>query len=148
MLNSEKVQIERFLDEVRRLMAVDFAGLAWYEELDFIRWRFASGNRNDRYRRITLRLGKGIAGKVIRSGRMMVIEDLSQLTEDIREYPIFLSEGLQAAVGAPVTIRSSVLGVLLAGNRYSTIFSSDQLELIQSFSEQLGTMLSEMGVFK
>lgn len=145
-MDDKQLDIEGLLSEVRRLTNTDFVGLAWSEKSDQIRWRFASGNRNERYKRIVLRLGKGIAGQVIRTGRMMVIEEFHALEEDPREYPIFLSEGLESAAGVPVIIHGRVLGVLLVGNRKHTKFSSDQLELIQSFSEQLGTLLSGVKV--
>jgi hypothetical protein len=44
----------------------EFVGLALQNEVGpDVRWHYASGNLNDKYKRITVRFGKGIAGKVI-----------------------------------------------------------------------------------
>ena len=40
-----------------------------------VKWHYAAGNSNNKYMRITVRYGKGIAGKVISTGRPMTVED-------------------------------------------------------------------------
>jgi nitrogen regulatory protein A len=63
-----EIEYEVSLSELRRLTSTDFATLAWSNQGDYIiRWKYASGNRNELYKRIILRPEKGIAGKVMRS---------------------------------------------------------------------------------
>lgn len=146
-MGSIQSDIEASLSELRRLTATDFAALAWADSNEqTIRWKYASGNRNDRYKRIVLRLGKGIAGKVMRSGRPMVIYSFSPKSgDDPREYPILLAENLKSIVGVPVLVNGRVLGVLLVGCRNEQVFETDIVELVSSFGEQLGNMIQQKG---
>lgn len=144
-MGSLQGDIEASLNELRRLTATDFAALAWADSTEqTIRWKYASGNRNDRYKRIVLRLGKGIAGKVMRSGRPMVVSSFSPKSgDDPREYPILLAENLKSIVGIPVLVNERVLGVLLVGCRFERTYESELVELVGSFAEQLGTMMQQ-----
>lgn len=147
MMGSLQGDIEASLSELRRLTATDFAALAWADEKEqTIRWKYASGSRNERYKRITLRLGKGIAGKVMRSGRAMVLESFSPKSgDDPREYPILLAENLKAVIGVPVTIDERVMGVLLVGCRQPRAFEDEMVELVMNVAEQIGTMFHQRG---
>jgi nitrogen regulatory protein A len=147
MMENLKVEIEVSLSELRRLTSTDFAALAWSNQGDYIiRWKYASGNRNERYKRIILRPEKGIAGKVIRSGRPMILDSFTPKSgDDPREYPILLAEGLKSVVGMPVFINQRVMGVLLAGCRYTRSFEDDVIELVASVAEQLGSMIQQRG---
>ncbi len=136
--------IEASLSELRRLTATDFAAIAWLDTEQMIRWKYASGNRNDRYKRIVLRFGKGIAGKVMSSGRPMILDSFSPKSgDDPREYPILLAEGLKSIVAVPITTNERVKGVLLVGCRTARVFEDDVVELIISVSEQLETLLRQ-----
>lgn len=146
-MGSLQGDIEASLSELRRLTATDFAALAWADDTEqAIRWKYASGSRNERYKRIILRLGKGIAGKVMRSGRPMVVETFSpQSGDDPREYPILLAENLKSIIGVPVIIENRVKGVLLVGCRAPRKFDNDNVELVLNVAEQVGTMCQQRG---
>lgn len=137
--------IEVSLSELRRLTSADFVSMAWAETNEYIiRWKYASGNRNDRYKRIVLRLGKGIAGKVISSGRPMILDSFSLKSgDDPREYPILLAESLKSTLAVPVIINDRVKGVLLIGCRYARRFGDEDIELVLSLAEQLGSMIQQ-----
>ncbi|UOF92070.1 GAF domain-containing protein [Fodinisporobacter ferrooxydans] len=140
-------EIEGCLFELRRLTATDFAAIACSNQKDqTIRWVYVSGNRNDRYKRILLRPGKGIAGKVAKSGRPMVIHSFSPKSgDDPREYPILLAENLKSVVGVPITIEDRVFGILLIGSRQERIFAEQDVELVTNVAEQLGPLLKQQG---
>jgi nitrogen regulatory protein A len=142
-MNNLIARIETHLNQIRNLTSSDFAGLAWTDRNDYIiRWKFASGNRNERYKRIILRPGRGIAGQVIRSGRPMRLDSFTiQSGDDAREYPIFLAENLKSAAAAPVVINSKVKGVLLIGTRMPRSYTDEETELVVNIAEQLGSMI-------
>ncbi|HJV46334.1 MAG TPA: GAF domain-containing protein [Bacillota bacterium] len=144
-MGSLKGDIEVSLAELRRLTSTDFAALAWSNQNEYIiRWKYASGNRNERYKRIVLRPEKGIAGKVMRSGRPMILDSFSPKSgDDPREYPILLAEGLKSIIGMPVSINQRVMGVLLVGCRYIRSFEDEVIELVASVAEQLGSMIQQ-----
>ena len=84
-----------------------------------IKWKYASGNINNRYRMIVLRPGKGLAGLVIRTGARKVIADVeAELSQnDKLGYPIVLSEVLTAMIAIPLWKNNRVYGALLLGQR-------------------------------
>ncbi|WP_164931406.1 cofactor assembly of complex C subunit B [Longirhabdus pacifica] len=137
-----KADIMSHLDSLRNLTATDFCSLALMDDQNIIRWRYVSGNRNDRYKRIALRLGRGIAGQVIRSGRPMYLDSFKMKAgDDPKEYPILLAENLKSVLAAPVTINHKVQGVLMIGYRYPATYTDQQLLLVEDVAEQLGSML-------
>jgi signal transduction protein with GAF and PtsI domain len=144
-MDISKSGIESSLYALRRLTATDFAALAWMDEGErIVRWRYASGNRNERYKRIMMRNGKGVAGSVMRSGRPLLLQAFSPQQGDVpSDYPILLAEGLRSIIGYPITIGDRVLGVLLIGNRYDHQFDPSTVELVSNVAEQFGAMLQK-----
>ncbi|WP_125979922.1 GAF domain-containing protein [Loigolactobacillus iwatensis] len=113
----------------------DFVSIALQEVtgLRKIRWRFAAGNTNERFRRIVLRSGIGIAGLVVRTGEPFIENDLEhhQYTDYI-SCPITMVEHLTNAVAIPILDSDQLVsGVLLAGYRNHqrvTVHSSHVLQ--------------------
>lgn len=110
------------LDALRMRYDFDFAGIALPTEdhMDMkIKWRYVSGNLNNRYQRIVLRNGRGIAGTVMKTGKSMTIADTNQeeIQQSIFNFPILMSEQLTALVAIPLWHHHRVKGVLLFGQR-------------------------------
>ncbi|MBL0388689.1 GAF domain-containing protein [Tumebacillus sp. ITR2] len=138
-------EIQKALDGLRLQVGVDFLALAIAEGDGQIRWVNASGNRNDRFKRIVLRPGKGIAGRVITLGRPIVVEGIvPKAGDDPREYPILLAEGLCCAVAVPVVCGSRVRGVLLMASRTERSFATSDVDAVLGLAERLGTVYSEV----
>ena len=67
------------------------------------RWHYASGNLNDKYKRITVRFGKGIAGKIISSGSPMMMNDFPNgIYGKVTDHPIMLAEKLVSSYAVPL----------------------------------------------
>lgn len=100
----------------------EFVGVALQETTSWrkIRWRFAAGNTNQRFRKIVLRSGIGIAGLVIRTGEPFIENDLAHHHYAGDTYqPITLVEHLTSAVAVPIFDADQlIIGVLLAGYRH------------------------------
>lgn len=118
-------KVQDFQDELDRLRiseGYDFAGVALYEHhttLSPIKWRYVSGNLNNRYKMIVLRKGRGLAGMVMKTAKRMIIDNVSKnlsLEEKIK-YPILISENLTAVIAIPLCLNQQVSGVLLLGQR-------------------------------
>ena len=84
--------------------------------------------------RITVRYGKGIAGKVISTGRPMIVEDFPHhISGKPLEYPIMLAENLVTAFAVPIHFNSLPKGVLLVGKRTNQPFSkSEQATVLEA----------------
>lgn len=81
----------------------DFVGVALQAPVSphLTRWLFVAGNQNERFRRIVLRRGIGIAGLVLRTGAPFWHNDILALDLSDRLYsPIARAENLQAVVAA------------------------------------------------
>lgn len=110
------------IEKIRHEYQFDFAGIALPSEDHAgtkIKWRYVSGNLNERYRRIVLRNGHGIAGNVMKTGKPMIIADTTahDIQSSLFNYPILMSEQLTALIAIPLWHNHRVKGVLLLGQR-------------------------------
>ena len=113
------------LDRLRLRYQFDFAGIALPTEDHVgtkIKWRYVSGNLNERYQRIELRYGRGVAGNVMKTGKPMIITDANeqQIQSALFNYPILISEQLTSMIAIPLWHNHRVKGVLLFGQRENT----------------------------
>lgn len=139
-----ELAINQCLEELRLQTGADFAAFACQESGEaVIRWKYAAGNRNERFRRIVLRPGKGIAGKVLMSGRLMILENYQpKQHDDPREYPILYAEELQSAMAVPVSIQDRVKGVVLIGYRTPCSIEQKVIELTKQIADQVAILLN------
>lgn len=130
-------------ENLMREIDCDFVGLAIQNAIGSdIRWHYALGNVNDKYQRITVRFGKGIAGKVISTGSTMMIEDFpNHIQGKAIEHPIMLAEKLISSFAVPLFFNNSPKGVLFVGNRKRHTYTEAQQQRVkqsaQSFEEIL-----------
>lgn len=115
----ESVQVDQACEKVLTELECDFVGLALQNtDGPDVKWHYAAGNSNEKYKRITVRYGKGIAGKVISTGRPMYVDNFPEnIAGKALEYPIMLAEGLKHAYAVPIHFNGIPKGVLLIGNR-------------------------------
>jgi signal transduction protein with GAF and PtsI domain len=120
-------------NQLKQEIGCEFVGLAIQNEVGpDIRWRYASGNLNDKFQRITVRYGKGIAGKVISSGSPMKIQDFpNDITGKEIEHPIMLAEKMIASYAVPLFFHSLPKGVLLVGKRKQYAFSEKEQAIVK-----------------
>ncbi|WP_313639780.1 GAF domain-containing protein [Paenibacillus sp. FSL K6-0276] len=120
MINKVDYQIE--LDQIRAALGYDFMSLALVEPAEYdyvIRWKYASGNTNNRYKRIVLQSGRGIAGIVFKTGKPFLIPSVQKdvKPDTLFNYPITKMENLNSIGAVPVWNDARVAGVLLGGFR-------------------------------
>ena len=84
-----------------------------------LKWVFTTGNRSNRYQRIVLQTGKGVAGHVFKTGKPFLVEDAEKMLgkRDLYNYPIVVAEGLKSFGAIPLYKYNRVKGVLLVGYR-------------------------------
>lgn len=120
LLNNQSLQNN--LDRLRIDGGYDFWGIAMYERSlrsSPIKWKYVSGNTNERYKLIILRKGRGLAGTVMKTGKRMVIADVDTALTQAEKiaFPIILNESLTAVVAVPLWLDHQMYGVLLLGQR-------------------------------
>jgi nitrogen regulatory protein A len=123
--------------EVLESMEADFVGLAIQNEVGpDVRWHCAAGNITDKYKRITVRYGKGIAGRVISSGSPMMITSFPEnILGKSTDYPIMLAEKLVSSFAVPLFFNGIPKGVLLIGHRIGVYkFSDEEQQHIKKYA--------------
>jgi nitrogen regulatory protein A len=128
---------------LKNRVCCEFVALALQNEVGpDVSWHYASGNLNDKYKRISVRFGKGIAGKIISSGSpMMVIDFPNDIYGKVTDHPIMLAEKLVSCYAVPLFFNTSPKGVLLVGKRETYTFSEDDQEMVQDAALELEQIL-------
>lgn len=122
----------------------DFVGFAFQNEKGpDIQWHIAAGNLNDKYKLITVRYGKGIAGRVISTGRPITIHDFpNNIMGKVLEYPIMLAEKLQYSFAVPVQYKGVAKGVLLVGQREIKPLSETERKAVHEVAQTIEKLIS------
>ncbi|WP_428910612.1 GAF domain-containing protein [Niallia sp. Krafla_26] len=130
---------KKFCEKVLIEINCDFVGLALQNnDGPDVKWHYAAGNSNNKYMRITVRYGKGIAGKVIATGSPMIVEGFpQQILGKPLEYPIMLAEKLVTAFAVPIHFNSLPKGVLLVGKRTNQPFSKSEQRAVLKAAKYL-----------
>ena len=72
----KKVDLQSELDQIRIHYEYEFMAIALVEPAQFdylFKWKYVSGNLNDRFKQIVLRSGKGVPGIVFKTGKSMLL---------------------------------------------------------------------------
>lgn len=135
---------DQLLDEI----GCDFVGLAIQNQIGpDIQWHYAAGNRNDKFQRITVRYGKGIAGRVISTGTSMMITNFpNAIYGKTTEYPIMLAEQLISSYAVPIFYNGVPKGVLLVGRRQHYSFPEMEQKKVQQAARCLEGILKDQMV--
>ena len=130
-------------DGLLKKAGCEFVALAFQNEVGpDVRWHYAAGNLNDKYQRITVRFGKGIAGKIISSGSpMMVSEFPNDINGKVTDHPIMLAEKLVSCYAVPLFFNGSPKGVLLVGKRSPYTFPESYQQMVKESAEALEQLL-------
>jgi signal transduction protein with GAF and PtsI domain len=145
-LHSEiNAAIQSLCENVKAECKADFVGVAFQTgKRKKICWHYAAGNRNEKFRRMEVRYGKGMAGRVIATGRPVFIPSFPHdLHGKAVDYPIMLAEQLVCARAVPVYASGIPKGVLLIGRRTSQLFSARENEVVQKAAENLERLLQD-----
>jgi len=132
-------------EQLMNRISSNFVGLALQNKVGpDVRWHFASGNLNDKFQRITVRFGKGIAGKIISTGSpMMMIDFPNNIAGKVTDYPIMLAEKLVATFAVPLFFNAVPKGVLLVGKREPHTFHEFEQEQVKEAAKSLEFVLKE-----
>jgi len=145
MIYEYKVEIQTELDQLSVVTSSDFSSLAWMDPHDNrIHWLYASGNSNERFLKLALKPGHGLAGLVIKLGRPIVVDAAKPDLERLRqEYSIMQLEQLRSSIAVPITMRYETCGVLLIGDRTERFYNENDLLIITSSAGQLSLLLGQ-----
>ena len=130
------------IEQIRMDFDFDFVALALIhpaEQRFTSRWEYVTGNRSDRYKRIILQSGKGVAGVVFKTGKPILVSDVKGMLDegDFYNYPIVVAESLTSFGAIPLFYKyNRVKGVLLVAFREGKVLTE---EVFKEFKEAVGS---------
>ncbi len=86
-------------------------------------------------------LGVGVAGRAVAEGRLIVAEDYPSAPDAL---PVFVANGMSAAMAAPVHEDGRVIGsLILSSFRAGRVFSRAEQDMLSSFAEHASLALTD-----
>jgi signal transduction histidine kinase len=92
-------------------------------------------------------VGKGIAGSVLKTGKPILAEDISKDRRTVRP-DLINSEGLRGFMSIPLKSKDKVLGVMNIASADAGRFGSDDMSLINSIADYLGTAIEQANLYR
>ena len=142
-------QIDVWLEEKRKEWQADFLGLAQDVappcQQTELRWTHVAGNTSDHYKTIRLRIGKGIAGEVWRTGREQRATEIQSDSQNLLKYPIARLEQLDTTIGIPIMKNGIIQAVLLLGYRKPIATDVADVTAVYAALPDLSVLLEEGG---
>src|SRR5690625_2544183 len=103
------------------------------------KWKYVLGSDSRRWRRMELRKGTGLPGVVLKTGKSLVVQDVSKIynPEELFRFPILYFENIQGFVAIPIWNNDEVvMGLLVLGDREPRSISEAEYEAIKADVER------------
>jgi PAS domain S-box-containing protein len=128
------VLMRELLARIRTALATDAATILLVDsEGRYLRPVASDGLEAELGRDFQIPLGQGLAGRIATSDRVVMVEDLSQ--EDV-VVPV-VRERLRSLIGAPLTVRGRLLGVMHTGMLKPRRFTEPEAHLLSLTAERV-----------
>lgn len=129
-------EYQTMTEEIRSAADFGLVAIALVEPAEnqyVLKWKYAAGNLNDRFKKVVLQTGKGIAGTVFKTGKPLLIPDISNFADsnNLYNYPVLAFEKLRSMGAVPLWHNGRVAGVLLAGYREGQSMTEEKLRYLK-----------------
>jgi len=153
LINSS-LNIEEVLDNAMK-WAEDFMGAEastvyeLEERKNELVVRLARGEKKEPVQRVTLKVGEGIAGTVVKTGKPMVIQDVSQEKKFTDKIDRLTGFRTKSAICVPLMLRNSPMGALEVINKRSgEPFNRSDLEILYAIAQQVSVALENANLYR
>lgn len=149
MAKQQDFNFEEAMKQIKNQYDFDLVALALVQSAKYsfvLKWAHILGNKSERYRRIVLQTGKGIAGTVLKTGKPMRMSsvELELHKADLYNYPIIVSESLTSFGAMPLFQEGRVNGVMLVAFRDKRVVTPELFkEVKQSIGQHFGPYHNE-----
>jgi diguanylate cyclase (GGDEF)-like protein len=92
-------------------------------------------------------VGEGLSGRVAAHGAPLVADAQSEGLAGSGEAALF-REGFRSAACVPITAKDHVVGTLAVASRYPRTFTPQDVQLLTSIGNQIGTALENAGLYE
>ena len=111
--------------------------------------RLARGEKKDPIRRITLKVGEGVAGHVVQTGKPMVIQDVSKEERFSDKFDKLTGFTTRSILCVPLMLRNAPIGALQVINKKTgEPFNRADLELLYAIAQHVGIAMENANLYK
>ncbi len=146
-----------FIEQVMSQLRTDAAAVLLYDpELQELTFAAERGFRSNRIKKVTVRAGQSLAGRVIALRENIIIPDFER--EDSR-YPMpegysfknaFMvrEEGFRSYVGVPLIVKGQVKGIIEIFHRHSHAPESEWIEFLEALARQAAIAIDNASMYE
>jgi signal transduction histidine kinase len=111
--------------------------------------RLARGEKKDPIKKITLKVGEGIAGYVVQTGKPMVIQDVTKEDRFNDKFDRITGFSTKSMICVPMMLRNAPVGAIQVINKKSgEPFNRADLELLYAVSQQVAIAIENANLYK
>ncbi len=111
--------------------------------------RLARGEKKTPVKDITLKVGQGIAGHVVQTGRPMVVQDVAGEKQFSDKFDRLTGFKTRALISVPLIHRNKTIGVLQVINKRSNQpFTENDLELLTGMGRQIAIAMENAKLYR
>jgi signal transduction histidine kinase len=119
------------------------------EEKQELMIRVARGEKREPVKKITLKLGEGIAGYVVQTGKPMVVQDVSKEKKFSDKFDRMTGFKTHAMICVPLILRDRPLGALQVLNKKSADpFTRVELEVLVGMAQQIVVAMENAKLYR
>lgn len=119
------------------------------EETGLLSIRYARGEKKEYVKGLTLRVGEGIAGSVVETGKPMVVQDVNQEARFSDRFDRFTGFRTRSMVCVPLILRDKTIGALQVLNKRSGgLFAAHDLELLTSMGQLIAIAMENARLYR
>ena len=107
----------------------------------------AHGFRTPEWRNLSVRVGEGIIGLAVSSGRAVRSDDLREDPRSARR-DLDEKEGIRSMLSVPLRVGGQIIGVISAFSTEARAFGDRQQTLLESFADQAGIAIQNARLFE
>lgn len=112
-----------------------------------LRYGVYQGLSDEFARKMSLKIGEGINGKVALTGKAILLDDISKDPEVLSQNLIQM-EGLKTFISVPLRFKDKILGVLNCASPHTHQFTVKDMHLLHSIGDQLGIAIGQARLYE
>lgn len=111
--------------------------------------RLARGEKKEPVKKIKIKVGEGIAGRVVETGKPMVVQDVSKVSFFSDKFDKMTGFKTKSMICVPLILRDKPMGALQVLNKLSMKpFSHADLELLTSIAQQIAVAMENAKLYQ
>jgi signal transduction histidine kinase len=139
--------LKNALDNVLEIINGAIGGILLLDdETKMLYYRVQHGLSAKYAEEMRMSLGEGIAGRVAQTGESILLEDISKDQRTVRP-DLVNAEGLKSFISIPLKSREEVVGVMNIASPVVGRFDSDNISLLNSIGDYLGTAIEQARLY-